>query len=332
MKKIIQFTLTLLLSIHALFATAIEVSEITGSKSCNLGYTLPHNQWRQIVLPCDPGSNSSVAEVFGDDMTNTFTADSSSYTNNWIIFQYDSANNSYIELTENDTVKVGVGYWIIQQSGNIALLSLPPNSTPVSAVESAICPSGCFEIPLNATSGTQSWNMIGRPNRFSSKLEDVIIHANTTACSAGCDIDIAENNTLVHNQLWTYDGTSSYTLVSTSSGTVKPWTAYWAATLQNSEGTNPTLLFPKSQTSNILLNEVIASNKTILADPDNQKFGDWVELYNPGESSEDISGFHLTDDPQESPKKWKIPDGITIEAGGYLLIWADGKDKHEQAA
>ncbi len=46
---------------------------------------------------------------------------------------------------------------------------------------------------------------------------------------------------------------------------------------------------------------------------------DTVELSNPGTNAANIGGWYLTDDPSE-PKKYQIPLGTTIAAGGFLLI------------
>ncbi len=35
-----------------------------------------------------------------------------------------------------------------------------------------------------------------------------------------------------------------------------------------------------------------------------------------------MSGMYLTDDIA-SPTRWQVPQGVTIEGGGYLLFWAD---------
>ncbi|MDR2525566.1 MAG: CotH kinase family protein [Oscillospiraceae bacterium] len=51
---------------------------------------------------------------------------------------------------------------------------------------------------------------------------------------------------------------------------------------------------------------------------------DWAELYNPGASAIDLSGWFLSDDPNK-PSKWAFPQGVTIQAGEYLLVWcSDG--------
>lgn len=46
---------------------------------------------------------------------------------------------------------------------------------------------------------------------------------------------------------------------------------------------------------------------------------DSIELYNPTAAAVDIGGWFLTDNPRD-PKKYRIPTGTTILAGGYLLF------------
>ncbi|MCB1098537.1 MAG: lamin tail domain-containing protein [Verrucomicrobiae bacterium] len=55
-------------------------------------------------------------------------------------------------------------------------------------------------------------------------------------------------------------------------------------------------------------------------------FSDWIELYNDGAASVDLSGWSLTDDAS-APDKWLFPDGTQIAAGGYLLVLADNLPK-----
>ena len=52
---------------------------------------------------------------------------------------------------------------------------------------------------------------------------------------------------------------------------------------------------------------------------------DVIELYNPGSTDVEIGGWFLTDDPLLQPKKYKIPNGIVISAGGY---WAVNEDNN----
>ncbi len=54
---------------------------------------------------------------------------------------------------------------------------------------------------------------------------------------------------------------------------------------------------------------------------------DWIELYNTGTSSVDLSGYYLSD-KLDNPTKFQIPAGVSIGAGGHLLVWASGRDEN----
>lgn len=82
---------------------------------------------------------------------------------------------------------------------------------------------------------------------------------------------------------------------------------------------------PFSAISQIYINEFMASNTGAIVDPDYIESADWLELYNAGSSATNIGGYFLTDN-FSNIIKWQIPEGTTIEAGGYLVIWADSYD------
>ncbi len=74
--------------------------------------------------------------------------------------------------------------------------------------------------------------------------------------------------------------------------------------------------------SSVVINELLASNSQGATDAQGQH-DDWIELYNTAETSVDVGGMYLTDDP-DNPTRWQIPAGTTIESKGYVLVWADG--------
>lgn len=80
------------------------------------------------------------------------------------------------------------------------------------------------------------------------------------------------------------------------------------------------------QSTSIFINEWMASNSTSIADPADGDFEDWFELYNPGATFVDISGFTLSD-RLDNPRKFVIPAGTIVPARGYLLVWADEEDE-----
>jgi len=77
----------------------------------------------------------------------------------------------------------------------------------------------------------------------------------------------------------------------------------------------------------IVINEFMASNDslTLIVD-DFGEADDWVELYNRSSSSIDLGGYYFSDDYLE-PEKWSFPDGISIPANGYLIVWTDKDDE-----
>jgi spore coat protein CotH len=82
---------------------------------------------------------------------------------------------------------------------------------------------------------------------------------------------------------------------------------------------------PSSGTGVLLINEIMADNDGAFQDPDEPgAFEDWFEVYNPGDTTIDMSGMYITDN-LNNPTKWKVPDGVTIPARGYLVFMADSE-------
>lgn len=69
------------------------------------------------------------------------------------------------------------------------------------------------------------------------------------------------------------------------------------------------------------INELMAQN-TSGAQDENGQYEDWIELYNLGTEPFDLSGGWLSDNPS-NVYKWQFPSGTIIDAGDYLVIWAD---------
>jgi len=76
----------------------------------------------------------------------------------------------------------------------------------------------------------------------------------------------------------------------------------------------------------LYLNEIMASNKGVVLDEQGQD-GDWIEIYNAGDSVVDMAGLWFTDDLAR-PDNWQVPGGwpseTSVDPGGYLLFFADG--------
>ncbi len=73
--------------------------------------------------------------------------------------------------------------------------------------------------------------------------------------------------------------------------------------------------------TSVVINEFMADNATTIADPQGD-YDDWIELRNLTSAPVNLTGHYLTDNPA-NPRKWPFPNGTTIPANGYLLVWAD---------
>ncbi|MDB4334813.1 CotH kinase family protein [bacterium] len=80
-----------------------------------------------------------------------------------------------------------------------------------------------------------------------------------------------------------------------------------------------------SEESDIVINELMASNSATMADEAGE-FDDWIELYNNTNSEISLLGYHLTDDDTDL-FQWAFPD-TSIAANDYLIVWAD-KDEEQ---
>ncbi len=73
----------------------------------------------------------------------------------------------------------------------------------------------------------------------------------------------------------------------------------------------------------VRLNEVLARNSTV--SPHEGTYPDFIELFNEGATTIDLSGLRLTDDPAK-PDKFTFPGGTSLAAGKFLLLHANDPD------
>ena len=89
-----------------------------------------------------------------------------------------------------------------------------------------------------------------------------------------------------------------------------------------------TVIFPiqiQAQAPDLYINEFMASNSTTIDDPDFNESGDWIEIFNNGDSAVNIKDYYLSDD-FNFRTRWKIYNDTLIGAKQYLVIWCDSKD------
>ena len=106
-------------------------------------------------------------------------------------------------------------------------------------------------------------------------------------------------------------------------------TAFYAPGYENSEEG-----FVAYRTANsieggaLVINEVCPAPRIGIPDEDNE-IADWLELHNTTDQPISIGGFYLSDN-ERKPMKWRFPEGISIPAKGYYLVFCSGKDRMQQ--
>src|ERR1019366_4268094 len=73
----------------------------------------------------------------------------------------------------------------------------------------------------------------------------------------------------------------------------------------------------------VRVNEWMINNTRTIADPAGG-FQPWFELYNTGASKVNLAGDCLTGSPTNL-FQFRIPSGYILPAGGFLMVWADGR-------
>jgi uncharacterized protein YkwD len=219
MKK--SSSITLALALIFLMPTWVKAA-------CNSVYTLPVDEWHLISLPCDPGDNNSVADIFGDDIDGQLTVD-------WAVFKFNAQTQSYDSLSNTDTLEQGQGYWITTISAS-AELDLPDTSTetPVSYPSQCSSGNGCFDIPLQSSPNNVQWNLLGFPFTSNQAWNTSKIVTNDSCQSTACSISEAssDDKNILNQQVFKYVEGEGYVAIDNATE-LTPWSGFWAATLEN---------------------------------------------------------------------------------------------------
>ena len=70
----------------------------------------------------------------------------------------------------------------------------------------------------------------------------------------------------------------------------------------------------------LVINEYLASNSSDAQD-ESGEFDDWVELFNGGPATINLTGMYLTDNLAQ-PRQWEFP-AVMLPPGEYLIVWCD---------
>jgi len=79
----------------------------------------------------------------------------------------------------------------------------------------------------------------------------------------------------------------------------------------------------------IVITELMAANSVTLADEDGA-YSDWIELYNPTNTTVSLDGWYLTDSASNLTK-WRFP-AASIASGEFLIVFASNKNRQTAGA
>lgn len=81
---------------------------------------------------------------------------------------------------------------------------------------------------------------------------------------------------------------------------------------------------PNPNAANIVINEVMNNNSSVFPDEDGS-FEDWIEFYNKGTVTVNLTGLKLRD-LSPLPKTWVFPT-VSMEPGEYLVVYCSDKNR-----
>ena len=79
----------------------------------------------------------------------------------------------------------------------------------------------------------------------------------------------------------------------------------------------------------VVISEFMAGGNETYADSEGEYY-DWIEIHNLSDDDVNLAGWSLTDDESDLGK-WVFPS-VTVEAGGYLVVFASGNDLTDPTA
>jgi len=76
----------------------------------------------------------------------------------------------------------------------------------------------------------------------------------------------------------------------------------------------------------LVINEIMASNDNVATDEFGE-YDDWIEVYNKGDESINLLGYHLSDDISNLTK-YAFPDFL-LQPNQYFIVWADDDEEDQ---
>lgn len=164
-------------------------------------------------------------------------------------------------------------------------------------------------------------------SRLSGKDENGIIHTNFALSSKGETVYLSNSEGNIISALTVPEGRSNVSYGVLNNKLV--WMSTPTPGSANSGESSEKIEDLKYDVADIRINEYMTDNRSVIYDCEGD-YNDWVEIYNNSDEMVNLSGYKMTDNP-ENTDKWEFPEGTAIEPNGYLLVFCSGKDKIDSA-
>ena len=148
-------------------------------------YTIKDSTWEMIVFPGIRGNRTTVA----DYLSATTELTSAGIGRIWGLFEFNPATQAYAQLSADDTLMPGVGYWIIQVTGsdvtiippaddNIFIGGLPydqcnDNITTNDTIQKDLCTFAYLTGDVQSTT-SQVWRMMGNDSNVDINFQNIL--------------------------------------------------------------------------------------------------------------------------------------------------------------
>jgi len=228
-------------------AAAIPVSNVS---VCDQSIVVPSGQWAMLSLPCQPPGESTVADLFSDDVL--IGNEVAVYGTDWRIYTYDplsAAGGSYVDPGLDGSIQSGQGFWFVQITGDSVTLDLPSGSQ-LPVADSPVSPAcrggaGCYDLPLTGTADeTGAWHMFGNPSPL--PISPTALGVSTSgACASsagGCDLSSASQANIISETVFSYTNGSYVRLQ--EQPIIDVWIGFWIAELVGAAGNTPIFHLP----------------------------------------------------------------------------------------
>ncbi len=239
----------------------------------------------------------------------------------------------WIHAVATGTATTSLLYIYLQSAGDVYIDDIDLVAGSVAETGPNLLPDGGFESGFPGTFWTVSTNLSGSALSRSVKhsgnasLHVVASSAGSTKGSAIWQVisPSLQTNAAYTLSYWYLAGTNDATLTVRLSGSgidsnVTPGPV--ASTSSTPDAANSVAAtLPTFPT--LWINEVEPNNLTGLTNSVGQRVP-WIEIYNPGSNAVDLSPLFLSTN-DAALTHWAFPEGATIDAGAFLVVFADGQ-------